>query len=36
MNNRVARCETFVTPTNPRFIDKAWTSSLCILLPKVA
>ncbi len=25
MNNRVARCVMFVTPTNPRFIDKAWT-----------
>ena len=25
MNNRVARCSMFVTPTNPRFIDKAWT-----------
>src|ERR1043165_7232472 len=25
MNNRVARCAMFVTPTNPRFIDKAWT-----------
>ena len=25
MNNRVARCTMFVTPTNPRFIDKAWT-----------
>lgn len=24
MNNRVARCVMFVTPTNPRFIDKAW------------
>jgi citrate lyase subunit beta/citryl-CoA lyase len=25
MNNRVARCSMFVTPTNPRFIDRAWT-----------
>jgi citrate lyase subunit beta / citryl-CoA lyase len=25
MNNRVSRCAMFVTPTNPRFIDKAWT-----------
>ncbi len=25
MNNRVARVSMFVTPTNPRFIDKAWT-----------
>jgi len=25
MNNRVSRCVMFVTPTNPRFIDKAWT-----------
>src|ERR671914_152988 len=25
MNNRVSRCSMFVTPTNPRFIDKAWT-----------
>lgn len=25
MDNRVARCVMFVTPTNPRFIDKAWT-----------
>src|SRR5688572_1912930 len=25
MNNRVARLAMFVTPTNPRFIDKAWT-----------
>src|ERR1035437_6410268 len=25
MNNRVVRCAMFVTPTNPRFIDKAWT-----------
>ena len=25
MNNRVARVTMFVTPTNPRFIDKAWT-----------
>src|SRR5688572_14187685 len=25
MNNRLARCAMFVTPTNPRFIDKAWT-----------
>jgi citrate lyase subunit beta / citryl-CoA lyase len=25
MNNRVARVAMFVTPTNPRFIDKAWT-----------
>jgi citrate lyase subunit beta/citryl-CoA lyase len=25
MNNRVARCVMFVTPTNPRFIDRAWT-----------
>jgi len=25
MSNRVARCSMFVTPTNPRFIDKAWT-----------
>jgi citrate lyase subunit beta/citryl-CoA lyase len=25
MSNRVARCTMFVTPTNPRFIDKAWT-----------
>ena len=25
MNNRVARCAMFVTPTNPRFIDKSWT-----------
>jgi citrate lyase subunit beta / citryl-CoA lyase len=25
MNERVARCSMFVTPTNPRFIDKAWT-----------
>jgi citrate lyase subunit beta/citryl-CoA lyase len=25
MNNRVMRCVMFVTPTNPRFIDKAWT-----------
>jgi citrate lyase subunit beta/citryl-CoA lyase len=25
MNDRVARCSMFVTPTNPRFIDKAWT-----------
>jgi citrate lyase subunit beta/citryl-CoA lyase len=25
MNNRVTRCVMFVTPTNPRFIDKAWT-----------
>src|SRR3954470_12295644 len=24
MNNRVARVAMFVTPTNPRFIDKAW------------
>jgi citrate lyase subunit beta / citryl-CoA lyase len=24
MNNRVSRCAMFVTPTNPRFIDKAW------------
>ena len=24
MNNRVARVSMFVTPTNPRFIDKAW------------
>ena len=24
MNNRVARVTMFVTPTNPRFIDKAW------------
>ena len=23
--HRVARCSMFVTPTNPRFIDKAWT-----------
>ena len=25
MNNRVSRCAMFVTPTNPRFFDKAWT-----------
>ena len=25
MTHRVARCTMFVTPTNPRFIDKAWT-----------
>ena len=25
MNNRVARVAMFVTPTNPRFIDTAWT-----------
>ncbi len=25
MSNRVARVSMFVTPTNPRFIDKAWT-----------
>ena len=25
MNNRVARVSMFVTPTNPRFIDRAWT-----------
>ena len=25
MNNRVARCSMFVTPTNPRFIERAWT-----------
>ncbi len=25
MNNRVSRCAMFVTPTNPRFIDKVWT-----------
>ncbi len=25
MNNRTARVSMFVTPTNPRFIDKAWT-----------
>ena len=25
MNNRVSRCSMFVTPTNPRFIDRAWT-----------
>ena len=25
MNNRVSRVSMFVTPTNPRFIDKAWT-----------
>src|SRR5688572_293600 len=25
MDNRVSRCAMFVTPTNPRFIDKAWT-----------
>src|SRR4051812_10629737 len=25
MDNRVARVAMFVTPTNPRFIDKAWT-----------
>ncbi|HEX2825015.1 MAG TPA: aldolase/citrate lyase family protein [Burkholderiales bacterium] len=25
MNNRTARVAMFVTPTNPRFIDKAWT-----------
>ncbi|MPY74001.1 MAG: hypothetical protein GEU87_07050 [Alphaproteobacteria bacterium] len=25
MNNRVSRCAMFVTPTKPRFIDKAWT-----------
>ena len=25
MNNRVARCSMFATPTNPRFIDKVWT-----------
>ena len=25
MNNRTSRCAMFVTPTNPRFIDKAWT-----------
>jgi citrate lyase subunit beta/citryl-CoA lyase len=25
MNNRVSRCSMVVTPTNPRFIDKAWT-----------
>jgi citrate lyase subunit beta / citryl-CoA lyase len=25
MNNRISRCAMFVTPTNPRFIDKAWT-----------
>ena len=25
MTHRVARCSMFVTPTNPRFIDKAWT-----------
>ena len=25
MNNRVSRCAMFVTPTNPRFIDRAWT-----------
>ncbi len=25
MSNRVVRCSMFVTPTNPRFIDKAWT-----------
>ena len=25
MNERVARCSMFVTPTNPRFIDRAWT-----------
>ena len=24
MKNRVSRCAMFVTPTNPRFIDKAW------------
>ena len=26
MNNSVSRGAMFVTPTNPRFIDKAWTS----------
>lgn len=25
MNNRVVRVSMFVTPTNPRFIDRAWT-----------
>ena len=25
MTHRVTRCTMFVTPTNPRFIDKAWT-----------
>ena len=25
MNNRTARVSMFVTPTNPRFIDRAWT-----------
>ena len=25
MNNRVSRCAMFATPTNPRFIDRAWT-----------